>query len=290
MATITTLMRKANEARGNIFQHWMAVLEKKYENCQSQGAGVDARRSSEAPTHDGVRSRFDDIRKENIKPKWTDKLKLEKDDDIDQDSNQASAICKLAIQDDEQMRTDCPEKTTTGLAFGELREVTAAMTAARAKWPTVRRAFFVALWMREIRMRLTGQRKTKEESSTPRLKTKSMNEKLKNLEEFYRKFDAVVEELEDRTDLIELEGFKQLVIREIAERSEALRKFQERLKLVQGQLIQKFVIDDLVEEGLIPLESSSRDEMDEKVLDWEYVDNYSDLEGYQDGSEWVICE
>ena len=144
------------------------------------------------------------------------------------------------------------------------------------------------------------------------------NSILDDLADFYRRFDACLDELHERNEIMDLEAFKQLVIREVQERAEALNKFRERLKVVHGQLFQKFIVDELIEGGLyhkndddhrmMGLSSARRRrpntneiwneewiEIDERLtlnhhdgLDDDPRNAIADKPG--EGSEWVVCD
>ena len=92
-------------------------------------------------------------------------------------------------------------------------------------------------------------------SSHPQQQEEQQKESSRNLQEaseledFYVRYDDVMSELLDRMELIELHGFKQLVIQDLSERSVAVQSHQSRLQLVLRELMQKFVIDELIEEG-----------------------------------------
>ena len=118
---------------------------------------------------------------------------------------------------------------------------------------------------------------------------------LLDLAEFYSKFDACIEELHDRNEIMELEAFKQLVIREVEERAEALQNFRERLKIVHGQLMQKFIVDELIEGGLYA-EPTRKKRHREMLNEWVQVDEGSkgqrnqNSENSAERSEWVVCD
>ena len=128
-----------------------------------------------------------------------------------------------------------------------------------------------------------------------RRKQVSLDKSLIDLTEFYRKFDACIEELHDRNEIMELEAFKQLVIREVEERAEALQKFRERLKIVHGQLMQKFIVDDLIEGGLYT-EPTQKKRQRETLNEWVKVgegimgqrNRFS--ENSAERSDWVFCD
>jgi hypothetical protein len=111
---------------------------------------------------------------------------------------------------------------------------------------------------------------------------------------YYRRFDACLHELHERNEIMDLEAFKQLVIREVQERAEALNKFRERLKVVHGQLMQKFIVDELIEGGLFTGPSRRRPK---EILD-EWIEIDDDLndprnaiaEKPGEGSEWIVCD
>lgn len=123
----------------------------------------------------------------------------------------------------------------------------------------------------------------------------SLDKSLIDLAEFYRKFDACIEELHDRNEIMELEAFKQLVIREVEERAEALQKFRERLKIVHGQLMQKFIVDELIEGGLY-IEPTQKKRQRETLNEWVKVgegimgqrNQFS--ENSAERSDWVFCD
>ena len=119
---------------------------------------------------------------------------------------------------------------------------------------------------------------------------------LRDLAEFYRKFDACIEELHDRNEIMELEAFKQLVIHEVEERAEALQQFRERLKIVHGQLMQKFIVDELIEGGLYA-EPMQKKRQRETLNEWVQVGegikgpgNNQISENLAERSEWVFCD
>ena len=137
------------------------------------------------------------------------------------------------------------------------------------------------------------------------------NSILDDLADFYRRFDSCLDELHERNEIMDLEAFKQLVIREVQERAEALNKFRERLKVVHGQLFQKFIVDELIEGGLYQKndDQSARRrrpntneiwneewiEIDERLtlnhhdgLDDDPRNAIADKPG--EGSEWVVCD
>jgi len=100
------------------------------------------------------------------------------------------------------------------------------------------------------RSRLYPCRETKDNKNNSVTHYKEEHCILQDLADYYRRFDLCLEELHERNEIIDLEAFKQLVIREVEERAEALHRFRERLKVVHGQLMQKFIIDELILGGL----------------------------------------
>lgn len=128
-----------------------------------------------------------------------------------------------------------------------------------------------------------------------RRRARTEEQPLRDLEEYYRKFDTCLEELEDRNEIMELEAFKQLVIREVEERAEALQVFRERLKVAHGQLMQKFIVDELIEGGLYLRPRRSKETLNEWIdINEDDIDHQRDasapLNSSDDGSEWVVCD
>ena len=135
---------------------------------------------------------------------------------------------------------------------------------------------------------------------------------LDDLANFYRRFDACLDELHERNEIMDLEAFKQLVIREVQERAEALDKFRERLKVVHGQLFQKFIVDELIEGGLyhdtLLMGLAARRRVTPNEIwneEWIEIDEGPNHHHHQDveedprnaiadkpgeGSEWVVCD
>lgn len=147
---------------------------------------------------------------------------------------------------------------------------------------------------KRIRSRLQRLREL-DERIQAKQRQSSIETYLLDLSEFYRKFDACIEELHDRNEIMELEAFKQLVIREVEERAEALQKFRERLKIVHGQLMQKFIVDELIEGGLYT-EPMQKKRHRETLNDWVQVGE--GINGQRnpapansaERSEWVFCD
>lgn len=150
-------------------------------------------------------------------------------------------------------------------------------------------------WKRKRRLPQLQRLRELDERIETRRKQVSLDKSLIDLTEFYRKFDACIEELHDRNEIMELEAFKQLVIREVEERAEALQKFRERLKIVHGQLMQKFIVDDLIEGGLYT-EPTQKKRQRETLNEWVKVgegimgqrNRFS--ENSAERSDWVFCD
>jgi len=177
----------------------------------------------------------------------------------------------------------------------QLEQVLAQRSSLRQRRQILMQGYFVEVLRRRIKHRRTILFR-KLEALDRRIKTKRQQQQpekqLLDLEGYYRKFDSCLEELHDRNDIMELEGFKQLVIREVEERAEALQIFQERLKVVHGQLMQKFIVDELIEGGLY----SGPRRPKETLNEWIHIsEDFSDQRNAisnspEEGSEWVVCE
>lgn len=120
---------------------------------------------------------------------------------------------------------------------------------------------------------------------------------IRELVAFYLRFDTCLAELHERNEIMDLEAFKQLVIREIQERGDSLNDYRERLKVVHGQLMQKFIVDELIEGGLYDSsELPSRRRQNEILNEWididqDFHDPRNAIAEYPgDGSEWVVCD
>ena len=111
------------------------------------------------------------------------------------------------------------------------------------------------------------------------------NPLLTSLEEFYVKFDLVVADLEDRQNLIEIEEFKQLVIQDLSDRSEALCEFKQRLPVVLQELMEKVVIHDLKHDGLLP----NKPKRIKPLLCDEWIELAED-EPIADEADWIVCD
>jgi hypothetical protein len=174
----------------------------------------------------------------------------------------------------------------------ELKNRTDNRLSIRQQWRAVTQAVLIETANRKLKKR--RPKKLGKAKNLPSKKTRieSVEDdplRFSDLEEFYLKYDVVMEDLDDRRELVELQGFKQLVIEELFNRSEAWQQFQFRLKLVQRYLMQKFVIDELIEEGFItaPESSSSHDDDDDESerLEWVSVNSPSEFT-----DEWVMCD
>eukprot|EP00934_Nitzschia_sp_Nitz4_P001423 Nitzschia sp. Nitz4//scaffold188_size43225//34805//35731//NITZ4_007349-RA/size43225-processed-gene-0.24-mRNA-1//1//CDS//3329539856//1423//frame0 len=170
----------------------------------------------------------------------------------------------------------------------QLEQVLADRGARQAQWQALKEEFFVALVRRQIQ-RATSSPKPSITTPLPK-RTWRLNSTLLDLQEYYRKLDACIQELEDRNEIIELEGFKQLVIRELQERAEAKEQHRKHLQVVHGQLMQRF----LMEEWRI------REGWSNSHHDWIAISNEDSIlanstrlveqDEDMDGSEWVLCE
>jgi hypothetical protein len=138
-------------------------------------------------------------------------------------------------------------KKQNELVFREINE----RRETRTRWTNVSKEFLVELAKRRRRNRLSKWKKRKPAAKKP-LARADDDPLLASLEEFYGKFDLVIADLEDRQELIEIEEFKQLVIQDLCDRSDALLEFKRRLPFVIQELMQKVVIHDLKHEGLLP--------------------------------------
>ena len=119
----------------------------------------------------------------------------------------------------------------------------------------------------------------------PHHKEEQNNTMLTSLQEFYEKFDLVVADLEDRQNLIEIEEFKQLVIQDLSDRSEALHEFKQRLPVVLQELMEKVVIHDLKHDGLLP----NTPKRLKPLLCDEWIE-LADDEPIADESDWILCD
>jgi hypothetical protein len=178
----------------------------------------------------------------------------------------------------------------------QLEQLAAERTAIREAWRTLREEFFLEVFRsrivhrRTIRLRTLGE--IDERIQTQRSVVPGLP--LLDLEEYYRKFDSCLEELHDRKEIMELEAFKQLVIREIEERAEAQQVFREHLKVVHGQLMQKFIVDDLIQGGLYSARAQRRPR--ETLDEWIHISD--DIQDQRntiprkpgEGSVWVVCD
>ena len=112
-----------------------------------------------------------------------------------------------------------------------------------------------------------------------------------SLEEYYEKFDLVVADLEDRQELIELAEFKQLVIQDLNDRSEARMEFQQKLPVVLRELMGQVVIHDLKHDGMLPNLPSSRSQQRRPLLCDEWIevpkDDDETLVLLTDESDWI---
>ena len=121
---------------------------------------------------------------------------------------------------------------------------------------------------------------------------------IRELATFYLRFDTCLAELFERNEIMDLEAFKQLVIREIQERGDSLNDYRERMKVVHGQLMQKFIVDELIEGGLYDSSSEPPCRRRENEILNEWIDIDQDFydprnaiaEHPGDGSEWVVCD
>ncbi len=176
----------------------------------------------------------------------------------------------------------------------QLEQVTAMRTAMRNQWQTLRKDIFLEVAKRRT-SQLKIQRLRRIQDLDDRIRTQRrviLNKSLVPLQEFYRKFDACLDELHDRNEIIELEAFKQLVIREVEERAEAVHDSRERMKIVHGQLMQKFIVKELIEGGLY----SQPTIIDENLHEWIQVGDqcrgpiHVVTDSSDDRSEWVVCD
>lgn len=204
------------------------------------------------------------------------------------------------------------QKKNKVLMLLQLEQVLATRSAIQEKWDTLRTEFFVELVRRQLHRKQIRNQKIEllERMQRQRRRQIQMDSNILELEEFYRKFDICLEELHERNDIMELEGFKQLVIREVEERAEAVELFRERLKVVHGQLMQRFIVDELIEGGLYDGPKRRKPLPREEMLyEWVHVedeDNYLPTttttgvstihfeeqvdDEEEEGSEWVVCD
>lgn len=186
--------------------------------------------------------------------------------------------------------TSCIARNSTLGLLHELTERTRAREVFRTKWAAVSKAFLAEVAIHKS-SRMNQQKTNK--SMSDRVKQAPKDSIHLDLEDFYRKFDIVLDELMDRMELIELQEFQQLVIHDLSDRCQAVQTFRGRLELVQRELMQKFVIDELIEDGLLSSENPSADKFDnEEDFDWVSVQDStrSTWEETLDDSEWLICE
>jgi hypothetical protein len=174
----------------------------------------------------------------------------------------------------------------------ELKNRTDTRISIRQQWRALTQAVFIETANRKLKKRRSKKLGKAKNLPSKKAQIESVEDdplRFSDLEEFYQKYDVVMEDLDDRRELVELQGFKQLVIEELFNRSEAWQQFQLRVKLVQHELMQKFVIDELIEEGFIiaPESSSSHNDDDDESerLEWVSVNG-----PYEFTDEWVMCD
>lgn len=179
----------------------------------------------------------------------------------------------------------------------QLEQIAAQRTALREAWRVLREELFLEVFRSRIVHRRTIRlRKLREIDERMQQERRGLPEQpLLDLEEYYRKFDSCLEELQDRNEIMELEAFKQLVIREVEEQAEAKQEFRERLKVVHGQLMQKFIVDELIQGGLYSGEPTQRRPTRETLDEWIHISDDSDPrntipQNPGEGSEWVVCD
>jgi hypothetical protein len=178
----------------------------------------------------------------------------------------------------------------------QLEQVAAERKSLREGWRILREEFFLEVFRSRILHRRTIRlRKFREIDERIQNQRRVIAKKpLLDLEEYYRKFDSCLEELHDRNEIMELEAFKQLVIREIEERAEAQKVYREHLKVVHGQLMQKFIVDELIQGGLYsgPARRRPRETLDEWIhISDDIQDQRNTIpQNPGEGSEWVVCD
>jgi hypothetical protein len=194
------------------------------------------------------------------------------------------------------MRQRKSQQKNKVLMLLQLEQVTSMRTRIKERWRELRTEVLA-----EVKRRQTyeSQRTRIKNLETVDAQTRARSRRLPEnpilaLSEYYRRFDTCLDELQERNEIMDLEAFKQLVIREVQDRADALNKFRERLKVVHGQLMQKFIVEELIEGGLYTGPSGRRPneiwnewiEIDEDIND----PRNAIAENPGEGSEWVVCD
>lgn len=124
---------------------------------------------------------------------------------------------------------------------------------------------------------------------------KRLNPSIHSLAKFYEKFDLCLEELQERTEIEQLVGTKQLVNLDIINLTESRAKFQERLRNVHIELTQKLTVEcqpnGAFWEGHVESKSPN-----EPLFEWVNVENRNPRHNVSENDtsdkffEWVVCD